>query len=151
MHFRVMTSADLQATLAVRIAAKENPFSMEALVAMGITEESVTQMLATTHRGWVCEVNEEIVGFAIGNRSNGELWVIAVLEAHEGKGIGRRLMQLVQEWLFGEGWDKLWLVTGTPPTRAYHLYTKLGWKDVGPTELQGRRLELVRNVVSELS
>jgi ribosomal protein S18 acetylase RimI-like enzyme len=144
MHFREMTPADLPDTFRIRTAAKENPFPMEALISAGITEASVTQMLATTHRGWVCEVDETIIGFAIGNRSDGEFWVIAVLPEHEGKGIGRHLMQLAQDWLFSAGCPKLWLVTGAPPTRAYHLYTKLGWQDVGPTEHGGRRMELAK-------
>lgn len=146
MHFREMTPADLPDTFRIRTAAKENPFPMEALIASGITEASVTQMLATTHRGWVCEVDGNIVGFAIGNRSDGEFWVIAVLQEHEGKGIGRRLMLLVQDWLWSEGWQKLWLVTGVAPSRAFHLYSKLGWRDCGPVgEGIERRMELTRS------
>lgn len=140
-----MTPADLPDAFRIRTAAKENPFPMEALISVGITEESVTQMLATTHRGWVCEVDENIVGFAMGNRSVGELWVVAVLLEHEGKGIGRRLMHLVQNWLFSEGWEKLWLVTGVAPSRAFRMYYKLGWQDCGPVgEGVERRMEFSR-------
>lgn len=145
MIFRQMTPADIPASFLIRTAAKENPFPMEALTASGITPASVTQMLATTHRGWVCEVAGNVVGFAIGNRRNGEFWVIAVLQEHEGKGIGRRLMLLVQDWLWSEGWTKLWLVTGVAPSRAFHLYSKFGWRDCGPVgEGVERRMELTR-------
>lgn len=141
-----MTPADLPVSFHIRTAAKENPFSMDSLIAEGITIESVTQMLATTHQGWVCEVTGQVVGFAIGNRSNGEFWVIAVLQAHEGKGIGRQLMRLVQDWLFNEGWQKLWLITGLAPSRAFHLYSKLGWQDLGPVgDGVSRRMELSRS------
>ncbi len=145
MTFREMTPADLPDSFLIRTAAKENPFPMESLIAIGITVESVTQLLATTHRGWVCEISGRVVGFAIGDRSSGEVWVIAVRQEHEGKGIGRRLMLLTQEWLWSEGSTKLWLVTGVAPSRAFHLYSKLGWQDCGPVDDGvNRRMELTR-------
>ncbi len=140
-----MTPADLPVAFHIRTAAKENPFPMESLIAIGITTESVAQMMAATHQGWVCEINGAVAGFAMGDRSTGEFWVIAVLQEHEGKGIGRQLMQLVQNWLFDAGWQKLWLVTGVAPSRAFHLYSKLGWQDLGPVDDGvNRRMELSR-------
>lgn len=146
MHFREITPADLPELFRVRFAAKENIVTPEFVISEGITVETCATMLRTTHRGWLCEFEGRIVGFAQGNRATGELWVIAVLPALEGRGIGRRLMQLVQDWLFSEGWVKLWLVTGPPPTRAYTLYRRLGWVDVGPTEAGGRRMELHKSL-----
>lgn len=140
-----MTPADLPASFHIRTSAKENPFPMTALIAAGITEASVTQLLATTHRGWVCSIEGTVVGFAIGNRSSGELWVVAVLPEYEGRGIGRRLMQITQDWLFSEGWKKLWLATGVAPSRAFRMYVNLGWVDCGPVgEGIERRMELTR-------
>lgn len=144
MHFHEIAAADLPRLFAIRTAARENAVTREWLTATGITEQTVAVMLATTHRGWLCEVQGEPVGFAIGNGSNGELWVIAVLPAHEGKGIGRALMQLTQDWLWSKGWNELWLVTGFDPNaRATHLYRELGWKDAGVRDEQ-RLLTLKR-------
>jgi ribosomal protein S18 acetylase RimI-like enzyme len=132
MVFRELTPADLPACFRVRASVRENPYSIEALAKAGITEASVTQMLAATHKGWVCEADGQVVGFAMGNRSNGELWVVAVLPEHEGRGIGRRLVELVQDWLFAGGCAEVWLWTSpNVATRAYHLYRKLGWRDCG--------------------
>ncbi len=144
MHFRELTPADLPPMFDLRTSVQENAVTREFLTESGITVESVTAMLGTTHRGWLCEIAGQPVGFAMGNRSNGELWVIAVLAEHEGKGIGRRLMHLVQDWLWSEGWTQLWLVTGTAPTRAFRMYCSLGWKDCGPLEGGGRRMELTK-------
>lgn len=144
MRFRPITPADLPTLFDIRVVTKENIVTREFLTSIGITVESLTAALATTHRGWLCEVADQIVGFAIGNRSNGELEVIAVLPEHEGKGIGRRLLTLVQAWLWSEGWQKLWLNTGTAPTRAHRLYLKLGWKDCGPDPRGGIRMELTK-------
>ena len=143
MTFREITPADLPATLHIRMSTIEHPFTLEQLRESGITAESLTQMIATTHKGWLCEIEGEIVGFAIGDRSQSELWVIAVLPSHEGKGIGRRLMTLVQDWLFDEGCERLWLVTGLPMSRAYFLYRNLGWIDCGSNgDGIQRRMEL---------
>jgi ribosomal protein S18 acetylase RimI-like enzyme len=51
------------------------------------------------------------------------MWVIAVLKEYEGNGIGRRLLRLVEDWLFSEGWDELWLTTDRDETlRAVGFY-----------------------------
>lgn len=145
MRFRPITPADLPTLFDIRVVTKENIVTREFLTSIGITVESLTARLATTHRGWLCETDDRIVGFAIGNRSNGELEVIAVLPEHEGKGIGRHLLKLVQDWLWSEGWQNLWLITDTVPTRAYRMYSHMGWKDCGPNPGGGRRMELSRS------
>ena len=143
MRFHEIAAADLPRLFAIRTAARENPISREGLDAAGITEQTVAVMLATTHRGWLCEIQGQPVGFAIGNGSNGELWVIAVLPEHEGKGIGRALMELTQDWLWSKGWPELWLVTGFDrKARAANLYQKMGWKDAGVRD--GQRLFVLK-------
>ncbi len=60
---------------------------MEALRQEGITEESVAAMLTTTHKGWVCEIDQRVGQLQHGQfRSNGEFWVVAVLPEFEGRG-----------------------------------------------------------------
>jgi GNAT superfamily N-acetyltransferase len=86
------------------------------------------EKLRTTHRGWSCEVEGRIVGFAIGDGKSGELWVIAVLPAFEGRGIGSRLLLLVEDWLWSLGWERIWLWTSTDERlRAFSFYVRHGW------------------------
>ena len=64
------------------------------------------------------------------NKTSGEMWVIAVLNKHEGKGIGKKLLTLVEDWLWSEGWKEIWLTTDPDETdRAVGFYRHLGWKD----------------------
>ena len=120
----------MQAIFDVRVATWGNDRGLEDLTAFGITHESVRKMIKDSHRGWLCEVDGQPVGFAIGNRGNGEMWVIAVLEEHEGKGIGKRLLSLVEDWLATEGWSEAWLTTDMDETaRAVGFYRHLGWED----------------------
>lgn len=128
--FREIRADDIDAIFDVRIATWHNSRGREELNEMGITHNSVREMLIESHRGWLCEWGSEVVGFAMGNRHNGEMWVIAVLRQHEGRGIGRRLLGLVEEWLFANGWNEIWLTTDPDETiRAVGFYRHLGWSD----------------------
>jgi GNAT superfamily N-acetyltransferase len=121
---------DIPSLFVVRIATRENAYTMDGLERLGITEASVTDMIKTTHRGWLCEVDKQVIGFAIGNRKNGEMWVIAVLPEYEGKGVGKELLIRVEDWLWSEGWNEIWLTTGIDPSlRAYRFYRSQGWID----------------------
>ncbi len=146
MTYREMTAADVPSAFLVRAAAKENPMPLiTGLKQLGVSVEGEMKKLRTTHKGWVCEDDGVIVGFVAGDRTTGEVWVISVWPEYEGKGIGRKLMELVQEWLFSQGWEKLWLTTGIKPSRALQLYTKLGWKNVGTLPHGGSiRMELTK-------
>jgi GNAT superfamily N-acetyltransferase len=128
MKFRLIQPEDLTEVIDVRASTLENPFSRAALRELGITEESTAELLRTTHRGWLCEEEGGIIGFAMGDGKTGELWVIAVLPEFEGRGVGSRLINSVEEWLWSLGWQELWLWTGSDQkTRAYNFYLKHGW------------------------
>ena len=131
MDIRQITDADVAGLFPVRVATRENALSLEELAGFGITEESVRGMLeADSHRGWLWEEAGRIVGFAMGNRKNGEMWVIALLPAFEGRGIGAQLITRVEDWLWSEGWSEIWLTTDIDPAlRAYGFYRKQGWVD----------------------
>ena len=114
----------------VRIATRENAYTMAELAELDITPENVTALLDDTHRGWLCEDADQIVGFAMGNKTNGEMWVIAILPSHEKRGVGRQLITMLEDWLWSEGWDDIWLTTSEDTAlRAYGFYLACGWKD----------------------
>lgn len=130
LRFREIVRGDVPALFAVRVATRENAYTREELRGLGITEGSVTAMIGSSHRGWLCEDEGRAVGFAMGNRGTGEMWVIAVLPGYEGLGIGRRLLGLVEDWFWSEGWTEIWLTTDLDPKfRAYGFYRKMGWLD----------------------
>ncbi len=128
MNLRLIEPQDLPAIIEVRASTRENPFSREALQALGITEESTARLLRTTHRGWLCEEAGRITGFAIGDGKTGELWVIAVRPESEGRGVGSRLIARVEDWLWSHGWQEIWLWTSADRgKRAFTFYLKRGW------------------------
>jgi GNAT superfamily N-acetyltransferase len=128
--FREITAEDIPALFDVRVASRENAYTRGELAALGITEDSVRAKMAGTHAGWLCTAGDAVVGFSMADRSTGELWVVAVLPAFEGKGIGARLMQMAEDWLWDCGCPEAWLTTSIDPSlRAYGFSRKLGWVD----------------------
>ena len=128
MSLRLIGAKDLTEIIEVRASTRENPFSRKALQDLGITEESIARLLCTTHRGWLCEEEGRIIGFVMGDGKTGELWVIAVLPEFEGRGVGTRLLAIVEEWLWSLDWQEIWLWTSSDSRkRAYKFYRKHGW------------------------
>jgi ribosomal protein S18 acetylase RimI-like enzyme len=132
LTFREIEPRDIPELLVLRTLVKENRLSSDDLILMGITEETVTAKLSSTYKGWLCrDQSGRAAGFSIGNKADGELWVVAVLPEFEKQGIGKKLMLLVQGWLF-QFHDELWLTTEhDPKNRAYGFYRHLGWRETG--------------------
>ena len=133
LTYRPMTAADLPAVFAVRLATVENAVTLEELAEdYGITPESLAAAMETHVQGWLCEDGGRAVGFAMGDRSNGEVQVVAVLPGYEGRGIGRALLLEVQQWLFAQGHEEIWLGANPDPgVRASGFYRRLGWRRTG--------------------
>lgn len=119
----------------VRLSVQEN-----RLTSTAITEADYVPAIETTGRGWVVEINGQVVAFAVGNKTNGNIWALFVDPAHERKGYGRRLHDAMIRWLRDQGLATLWLTT-EPGTRAARFYEKAGWKQMGITENGELRFE----------
>ena len=132
MNFREMRHDDISAVLKLRTSTRENRMTMAELADLGITPESVSEALNVKTKGWVCENEQRILGFTVGDGNSGEMLVVAVLPEAEGQGIGRQMMVFVQDWLFSKGHQELWLMENPDPAiRAYSFYRKLGWVPTG--------------------
>ena len=130
MTLREITTNDIPALFDVRTSVRENIYTREGLYRDGITEESVAQMIGTTHCGWLCETDSKIAGFAMANGTTGEFWVIAVLPEYEMRGIGSKLLLLAEDWLRSIGWEEIWLWTSLDTNlKAYSFYRNRGWTD----------------------
>jgi len=109
----------------VRLAVRENPLNTSV-----IGEKHYAPAIEETGRGWVIEVGNQIVAFAIGNAQTGNIWALFVDPEFEGQGFGRSLQEVMVAWLFGRGLRRLHLGTA-PGTRAQRFYEAAGWKHMG--------------------
>jgi ribosomal protein S18 acetylase RimI-like enzyme len=128
--YREIEDNDMPAIFEVRISTDENNLTLTELHALGITEESVLEKINSTYKGWLCEVDGKIVGFAMGDKITCEMWVIAIRPEYINRGIGSELLRLMEEWLWECDCKKIWLTTDTDKKlRAYSFYLKNGWED----------------------
>jgi ribosomal protein S18 acetylase RimI-like enzyme len=85
---RRIEASDVPQLFRVRAATDENRLTLDQLAGLGINEKSLREKLLSSHRGQLCEEQGSVVGFAIGDRSSGEMEVIAVLPTQICRGIG---------------------------------------------------------------
>jgi GNAT superfamily N-acetyltransferase len=119
---RVATVEDIADMHRVRLSVTENRLTSSA-----ITENSYVPAIQASGRGWVALEDGRVLGFAVGNRENGNIWALFVTPAAEGRGVGRRLHDEMVTWLFDQGCERLWLSTA-PGTRAQRFYESAGWQ-----------------------
>jgi GNAT superfamily N-acetyltransferase len=124
--FRVATKADIKGIFVVRYSVRENRLSEFDLVDENVCESYLTER----GKGWVCEIDGEIVGFAIADLKENNIWALFLKPECERQGIGRQLHTVMLDWYFSQTQKTVWLGTN-PNTRAELFYRKAGWKEVG--------------------
>lgn len=126
MIYREAWISDIPQIQLVRHSVKENRLSDPGLV----TDDDCKSFLTTRGRGWVCEEQEAIVGFAIADLRENNIWALFVRPEFEKKGIGRKLHDIMLNWYFSKSKEFAWLGTA-PGTRAESFYRKAGWIETG--------------------
>lgn len=137
MTFREATTADIPQLQRIRHSVKENILSNPALV----TDKDCEVYLTQRGKGWVCEVDNQVVGFAIVDLTEHNVWALFLRPDYEGKGIGKQLHNLMLDWYFQQTQETLWLGTD-PGTRAETFYRKQGWTEAGIYNKREVRFEM---------
>lgn len=123
LHVRRAEPADIPAMSAIRLNVTENVLRDRSKV----TPQMYHDYLDLLGRGWVCLIDDRIVGFAYASRADASIWALFVAPTHEGMGIGRRLLDFAVDWLFALGHGVITLDTGRD-TRAARVYSAAGWR-----------------------
>lgn len=126
MIYRQAEIKDIEQIQFVRHAVKENRLSDPALV----PDKDVEEYMTNRGRGWVCEADGKIVGFAIVDLIANNIWALFILPEYEKKGIGKQLHRMMMDWYFVNTDEKIWLGT-EPKSRAETFYRMQGWTEVG--------------------
>ena len=126
MKIRLAEIKDIYQIQVVRNLVKENRLSDPALVPDSDVEDYITRR----GRGWVCEIDEQVVGFAIADLVDNNIWALFIHPDFERKSIGKKLHDEMMNWYFSQTDKTVWLGT-SPKTRAELFYRKAGWKEVG--------------------
>lgn len=126
MIFREADIKDIEQIQFVRRSVKENRLSDPALVSDADVEEYMTNR----GRGWVCEQGNRILGFAIVDLIENNVWALFVHPDYEAKGIGKKLHGIMLDWYFLHTRETIWLGT-EPQSRAEKFYRLQSWKQAG--------------------
>lgn len=125
MTIRPAEIADIKQIQIVRNSVTENTLSNPNLV----TDKDCEEFLTVRGKGWVSEIDNEIVGFSIVDLKDHNIWALFLRPEFEKKGIGRKLHDIMLYWYFEQTKTNVWLGT-SPNTRAEVFYRNAGWKEI---------------------
>jgi GNAT superfamily N-acetyltransferase len=140
MTIREAKIEDIKQIQIVRNAVKENTLSNPSLV----TDEDCQEFITIRGKGWVCEVENKIVGFAIVDLKEHNIWALFLDPNYEKKGIGRQLHKTMMDWYFMQTREPVWLGTDFN-TRAENFYRTAGWREVGTNGTKEVKFEMTYN------
>src|SRR5690349_18331869 len=117
---------DIPAIFEVRTSVRENHLSVEQMAEMGITNETIREALRNEACIWVAAEGDHVVGFSMADAANACLFAAFVRPDWAGQGIGRRLMERAEAFLFARH-SLIWLHTDGS-SHAAGFYERLGWR-----------------------
>ena len=125
MNIREAVIGDIKQIQRVRNLVTENTLSDPNLV----TDKDCEEFIMVRGKGWVCEIDNQIVGFSIADLKDNNIWALFLQPEFENLGIGRQLHDVMLDWYFNQTKNNVWLGT-SPNTRAETFYRKSGWAEI---------------------
>ena len=126
MHFREAGISDIFQMQIVRNSVIENQLNDPTL----IKDADYENFLLVKGKGWICEINNDVVGFAIIDLQENNIWALFVAPPFAEKGIGKKLHSIMLHWYFQQTQKTVWLGTAAN-SRAEIFYMQQGWTKVG--------------------
>lgn len=137
---------DIEQIQLVRNSVTENRLSNPNLV----TNQDCAEFITKRGKGWVCEIDQKIVGFAIADLEENNIWALFLDPKFERMGIGQQLHNTMLNWYFAQTKQTVWLGTAFH-TRAEKFYKKAGWKEVGKNGSNEIKFEMTFEDWTEIS
>jgi N-acetylglutamate synthase-like GNAT family acetyltransferase len=141
MFFREAKSQDIEKMQAIQLSLADQQLAGIPLA----TPEDYRRLLADQGKGWVCEVEGDLLGFALVAQQQARVCALVVYPGLEDNFIGRMLHDLMTSWCFARGMPRLLLNT-VPNTRTELFFGKAGWVRTGTAPNGEICLELENNL-----
>lgn len=122
-NIRIAELTDIDEMQRVRMSVRENTLQDYSI----LTPELYKLNMVDLGCGWVCEQGRRIIGFAIVNLKELNLWALFVEPGAEGRGIGRALHDTTIAWLRDKRVTHVKMDTQAG-TRAAQFYEAAGWR-----------------------
>ena len=85
MIFRKAVIDDIDRCICIRANTRDNAYSKFDLEDIGVTKETWTSAIENGEIvGYVCTVDDLLIGYCFGDYANGEITVLAILAGYEG-------------------------------------------------------------------
>ena len=117
---------DIPSIQRIRRMVKENILSNPDLV----RDEDCELFITQRGKGWVATCDEDVVGFAIADLKENNIWALFMHPEFEKMGMGKQLHDIMLDWYFEQGKNRVWLSTD-PNTRAERFYELQNWSKLG--------------------
>ena len=122
---RLMTAPDISEIMRIRMSVRENHMGVEEMAAIGITPQSIEEMIKANPCAFVAQLNGSILGFAIADIVGAELFALFIEPRFEGMGAGSKLLTTAEEYLFSK--HNIIRLTTAAQTRAELFYRHHGY------------------------
>ncbi|MBL7926818.1 MAG: GNAT family N-acetyltransferase [Bacteroidia bacterium] len=126
MIYRQALTDDIAQLQRIRNSVTENVLTNPSLV----TVNDYIKYITLEGKGWLCQVDSHIVGFAIVDLLGHNIWALFVDPHFDKQGIGRQLHDLMLQWYFEQTTHTVWLSTEVK-SRAEKFYRSAGWTEAG--------------------
>lgn len=93
-----------------------------------VTDEVCRAYITRRGKGWVAVSANQIIGFAIADLLENNVWALFLHPDFEDRGIGKKLHNTMLDWYFDQGKEYIWLST-EPRTRAEAFYRRQQWTE----------------------
>lgn len=137
MIIREAKIEDIKQIQVVRNSVTENTLSTPDLV----TDKDCEEFITVRGKGWVCEIDKQIVGFAVVDLKEKNIWALFLNPSFEKRGIGQILHKTMLDWYFTQTKETIWLGTEFG-TRAEQFYRNAGWTEVGTNGTKEIKFEM---------
>ncbi|HCW19748.1 GNAT family N-acetyltransferase [Achromobacter sp.] len=133
LTYRLARPEDAAACIVLRGLTRENAVTAAQLADAGITSETWSAGIESgLYPGVVAVDGGKLAGYCFGHRDRGEIVVLALLPAFEGRGVGKTVLSMTAELLRQRGFARLFLgCAADPAVRSYGFYRHLGWRSTG--------------------
>lgn len=138
-EIRAARPDDASACIDIRGRTRQNAIPAARLAEFGIDAASWAAAVASgAVVGHAADVAGTLVGYCFGDTGSGEIVVLALLPAHEGRGLGRELLRRTMNDLRARGHRRLFLgCSDDPAARSHGFYRRLGWRSTGTRDSFG--------------
>jgi hypothetical protein len=136
MVYREARTSDIQQLQLVRHCVKENVVTDP----MQVTEYDYLKYLTIDGKGWVCEVGNKIVGFAIVDIKHHQVWALFIKPGIEAQ-VTITLHDTMLNWYFSKYAEGLSVVTEAH-TSMVDFYSQQGWVHVAILETGAMQYEM---------